>query len=72
MTLMGDSRSGVVQGSYIGQIDNLLVSSALVNNLYDINFSTLTGQAFGLVVGVSWGTEDPGNIANLYQFELLA
>ena len=69
-TLEGDTLSGVVQGSFSSQTDGVAVSgTTLTHNLSGINFSTQE-PAFGLVVGVQFSVSEPGNSANMYQFQI--
>lgn len=72
VTLQGGTLSGIVQGSYSGQVDGTAFSRTTLDaNLSGVNFST-TEPAFGLVLAVTFSVSEPGNSANLYQFELTA
>lgn len=71
VTLMGDSGSGIVQGSYTGMVDGTAFSgSTLSNNLSKINFAT--EPPFGLVLGVQFSVSESGNGATAYQFQIIA
>lgn len=69
--LLGDTASGVVRGFQRGIFGaNNIASASLTNNLSSINMGS---QApFGLVVGVTFGSSDAGNSANLRQFQIAA
>jgi hypothetical protein len=69
--MLGDSASGIVGGSYKAVYSGAQKNTpptVLTANLSAINFAT--EPPFGLVVGVTFGSANSGNIAKLYQFQL--
>ena len=72
LDMEGDTLSGIVQGTQQVLIDNVVETStaALTHALTGINFAT--NPPFGLVCGVTFGTSESGNSANLYRFSIEA
>ena len=70
--LCGDTQSGIVQGTQLVVIDNVVetATAALTHALTGINFAT--NPPFGLVCGVTFATTETGNSANLYRFSIEA
>jgi hypothetical protein len=71
VSLIGDSKSGIVSGFQTGvKGDGTLVTlAALTAGLTGINFAN--GLPFGLVAGVVFGSSDASNTASLYQFQII-
>jgi hypothetical protein len=81
--VQGTTGSGTLQGAYDCVVDTTLVKNhqALTNTLTGLvwgptatqqqgaNIAT-TDPVFGLLVRVTFSVSEPGNAANLYQFEL--
>ena len=72
-TLIGDTASGIVGGSYVPYVAGALGTTAVVTNkLSSIDFTvgnaSLDNAPFGLVVGVTFGQSFAGNKASMYQF----
>ena len=71
LKMQGSTLSGIVQGSQTVYIDNVSeASGALTHALTGINFAS--EPPFGLVCGVTFGTSESGNTANLYRFSVEA
>jgi hypothetical protein len=80
--LQGSTNSGIVQGKFASMVDGTsVVSATLTNNLSGINFNgaspaTPAGLVmqppFGLVIGITFSVSEPGNSANLYEFQVNA
>ena len=68
--LQGDTLSGIVMGTQFVLIDNVIetVLAHTTTALTGINFAT--NPPFGLVCGVTFGTSESGNSANLYRFSI--
>jgi len=64
----GDTQSGILSLVKSGQINGTVTTPTQVTALTGISFAT--EPAFTLVVGVTFGTSDAGNSANMYQFQL--
>src|SRR5271157_160085 len=70
VSLNGSTLSGIVRGSATGFIgSSTLETPTSVTALSGINFGNAT--PFGLVVGVTFGTSNASNSANLYQFQII-
>jgi hypothetical protein len=80
----GDSASGFIQGQYSAIVNGAYHNTnntnpwvALDSVISSINLNPVAGQVgvnmvpCGLVVGVTFGTGNFGNTANLYQFQIL-
>ena len=70
--LQGDTLSGIVMGTQFVLIDNVIETATahITTALTGINFAT--NPPFGLVCGVTFGTSESGNSANLYRFSIEA
>lgn len=67
--MQGTTLSGIVQGTKFILIDNVVEqATAAMTALSGINFSNVI--PFGLVVGVTFGTSESGNQANLNHFSI--
>lgn len=78
-TLIGDTASGLVGGSYAAYVAGALSNSTpknIANVLTSINFATgnsgLDFAPFGLVVGVTFGQSFSDNAASMYEFTIEA
>ena len=80
VSLYGDSSSGILGGSYSAYQNGALVNStpkSTTTTISGIDFSGNgivalgQGTAYGLVVGVTFGTSDASNKASLFQFSVL-
>lgn len=71
--LEGDTLSGIVQGTQFVMVDSVVEQAwlTLTNSLTGIAFGGANEPAFGLVVGITFGTSNAANAANLYAFQLL-
>jgi len=76
LSLIGDSDSGILSGSYLAVDGNAIVTPAVVlTRLTGFNFNTgnpalQQGAVLGFVVGVTFGTSDATNKASLYEFTI--
>jgi hypothetical protein len=70
VSLMGDTMSGVVQGTYLFQIDGGATQTGTTVLLSGVNFST-TEPAFGLVMAITFSVSEPGNSSNLFAFQIV-
>jgi hypothetical protein len=81
--VIGSTGSGTLTGLYSAVIDGSVVRNnvVLTNNLSGLAFGPTAAQAqssnqtttdpvFGLLVRVTFSVSEPGNAANMYQFEL--
>lgn len=71
VSLFGDSKSGIVSGSYLAIVNGVINNStpkAIDNLLSSINMGAVL--PFGLAVRATFGTSDATNTAALYQFQL--
>jgi len=64
----GDTQSGVLSIVKSGQINGTVTTATQVTALTGISFAV--EPAFTLVVGVTFGASNAGNLANLFQFQL--
>jgi hypothetical protein len=70
VSLVGDSLSGILTGSYLAMFNGVIVNSTqkVITNLSGLNFAV--DPVFGLVVGVTFSVTGAANSATLYQFSL--
>jgi hypothetical protein len=73
----GDTQSGILSGYQISVVDNTFsAAKALTNTLSGLNFGgnvIYPGAAvFGVVMRVTFSVSEPGNAANLFQFQILS
>jgi hypothetical protein len=74
LTMLGDSQSGILQGSYDYLVAEgpAVLKTPLVNALNGINFNPQLGNSpFGLVCGLIW-SPGAGSVARLSNFAILA
>lgn len=64
----GDTLSGILQLNKSGAINGTQTQGTQVTALTGISFAS--DPAFTLVVGVTFGATDAGNLANMYQFQI--
>jgi hypothetical protein len=71
LELEGDSASGLLQGRYVGAVNDVLIASTIIGStLSGLNFAT--EPVFGLVARVTFSVSEAGNSANMYQFLISA
>lgn len=68
MDMEGDTLSGILQLVKSGGINGTITTATQVSALTGISFSA--DPAFTLVVGVTFGASNDGNLANMYQFQI--
>lgn len=72
---VGTTGAGTIGGTQNASVDNFNTgTSGLTNVLSNLNFfanpTFIGGPVFGLVVRVTFSVSEPGNKANMYQFEV--
>jgi hypothetical protein len=72
----GDTQSGILSGYQVGVVDNVMAPAvgALSNIISGLDFSGTTskviGTVFGVVMRITYSVSEPGNKANLMQFQI--
>lgn len=75
VTIEGDSQSALIQGTQTIYIDNTINRAGTVLNSTLSGLLPATGAfanepPFGLVLGITFGTSETGNSANLFRFSI--
>lgn len=64
----GDTQSGILQMVKSGSINGTATTATQVTALTGISFAT--DPAFSLVIGVTFGASNAGNLASMFQFQV--